>query len=526
MTGISVSDLKTENFQKKKKRRFIPNFSSMSNDYSNPETKKRQNENQKEQQTSHTTDNKLTTNWQQTSHTTDNKLTTNWQQTDNKLATNWQQTSHTTDNKKTTNWQQTDNKLTTAVAFCELSGLQQILTKIVFYYCNENASDVTPPISISYLAEMAKSSIKSVKVTIQRLAKKGVISKHRFKNGRGGWTQYKIEKRIYSELLTSEQTGNKLTTNWQQTDNKLTTNWQQTSNKLATQLTTTSPSSNSLPNTKNTNTTNNQKHDQKREEEKEWGLIQTPEVLKKIGMGKLFIEQAKNKFQFSSKEFVGFLEAFAYDLENGELERLKQRKIQNLLGYFYGALRNGGYNSVTGNFKTSEEIGEEEAIAYLEQRKKGKEERKEKLTALLLEEWIESKTREEIIKLVPPMVYSPMGDLHMVLVKDYFIENEMGEFQRNLECDPKFKSSKDKTQEQLIAILKQKGAEKKEIVPPKVPYKPQNNNIDKLSGKLKDKNQERRHPPSEPSQNTKQKRQKNASDVSFRLDLDSKHLSN
>jgi len=355
------------------------------------------------------TSNKLTTNWQQTSNKGATKLATKGQQTSNKIKAGTL-TSAQSGNKLdsqlatevATKGQQTNNKVATILGFCELTGLQKTLTEIIFTYCKENASELTPPISISHLAQTAGSPVRSVKVTIQRLAKKGILSKDKFKNGRGGWTQYRIEKGIYSELLRIES-GNKLTTKWQQTSNKL-------DSQLATQLATSIPSSSSSINT-NTNTT-------KDDDFVEWDLIQTPESLKELGFGKSHIDQIKNKFQFTAEEVSKFLESFAYDLQSGERERLKKRGI-NPLGYFFGAMKQGGYNSVSEGFKTSEELGEEEQLKKLEQRKTEKEKRRKKIYDLEFENWIEESSREELEALEKP-IGEYLGPVHVGTLKEYF----------------------------------------------------------------------------------------------------------
>ena len=113
------------------------------------------------------------------------------------------------------------------------------------------------------------------------------------------------------------------------------------------------------------------------------------------------------------------------------MERQNNRGIKNFIGYFFGALKQGGYNSVTSGFKSSEEIGEEETIARLEKRKKEREEKKQKLEELLFGEWLETKTKEELNTISHP-VGEPMGQFHLAALKSHFLEKEMVEFQKGL----------------------------------------------------------------------------------------------
>ena len=64
---------------------------------------------------------------------------------------------------------------------------------------------ISEEISVELLSEYSKTSLWSVKKSILRLMEKGVMSKHKFKNGRGGWTQYKLNQEIYDEISQLER---------------------------------------------------------------------------------------------------------------------------------------------------------------------------------------------------------------------------------------------------------------------------------------------------------------------------------
>ena len=123
------------------------------------------------------------------------------------------------------------------------------------------------------------------------------------------------------------------------------------------------------------------------------------------------------------------MEAFAYDLQNGEKERLKGRGI-NPIGYFFGAMKQGGYNSLSEGFKTSEEHAIDEMLARLETRAKKKEEKNKKLEDLLFKEWVETKSKNELVALEKP-VMDYMDSLHLASLKGYFLDNEMEEFKKS-----------------------------------------------------------------------------------------------
>ena len=64
--------------------------------------------------------------------------------------------------------------------------------------------------------------------------------------------------------------------------------------------------------------------------------------------------------------------------------------------------------------------------------KKEKEENKKRLENLAFEEWREKTPDEEIKELVPPGGWTPLGDMHLKVVKDYFEQNEMDNFLKGL----------------------------------------------------------------------------------------------
>ncbi len=363
---------------------------------------------------------KLVTKYQQTGNKQITKPITKYQQTGNKPVTKTEnkfvpktETSNKLPTKLATEvitkYQQTDNKPVTKTSFKQLSGLQKKLTEVIYSSCRENGNKVSHPLSINYLAEISQSTIGSIKMSTRRLVKKGVISKENFKNGRGGWTEYRISNEIYSEVLF-QQTDNKLITNHQQTSNKLPT-------KLVTKLVTNDSSSNS--NTLNTITTN-----------KILEQIQTPQNLKSLGFGIGHIKQLKEKFHLSIDEIQKNLESFAYDLDNGELERLKGRGIQNIIGYFFGAIKSGGYNSIINGFIPAEELAEQEMLERLERKKTERKEREIKLKELLFEEWLETKTKDDLVKINPPMI-NYMDSFHKAALKGYFVDNELEKFKQD-----------------------------------------------------------------------------------------------
>ncbi len=287
-----------------------------------------------------------------------------------------------------------------------LSGNESKILNFLFQNGYNRGKRITGQITLSGITETLKISSRNV-TTRTRLAKKGFITRKGGKRGNGGFGIYEIPKDIYQELIM----------------HKVTIREPLGSHKVSHGITdrvTSSPSS-SINNTITTKKDGNWLQD-----------IQTPENLKTLGLGVNHVKQLKDKFSLSSEEIQQGLEAFSYDLSNGELERLKKRGIQNIIGYFFGAMKNGGYNSVKEDFITAEDLAEKEMLERLEKIKNERINRKNKIEELLFNEWLETKSKEELTKIEPPLT-NYMDTFHRTTLKQYFLNNEMVEFNKGFQ---------------------------------------------------------------------------------------------
>ena len=173
------------------------------------------------------------------------------------------------------NYQQSGSKVVAKINIQQLSGLQHNLLKVLYYSCRNKGQKQTEPFSIEYLKESLQTTSGTIKNAVHRLIKKGFISKYKFKNGRGGWTQYKLTESTYTAMIQSES------------DSKVVANYQQSGSKLVAQVVaqpvaSISSSSSSI----NTTTTRT---------EKSLEIIQIPLNLKNLGFGIGHIKQLKRK---------------------------------------------------------------------------------------------------------------------------------------------------------------------------------------------------------------------------------------
>ncbi len=215
-------------------------------------------------------------------------------------------------------YKQTGSKLVAKTGFQELTGIQKNLVEIIYQSCRRNGEKISSPTSVDYLSSALQTSAGTIKNAIIRLVRKGVLSKESFKNGRGGWTQYRLLEGTYQDLLQHES------------DSKVIANYEQTGSKVVAQLVAqpvaSSPSSSSYI----INTTTTREGDG-------WNLISIPSSLKEIGCGSSQIQQLANLGMLNPLDVQESLEAFAYDLDAG-----KVRSQGSKLGFIMGILRKSG----------------------------------------------------------------------------------------------------------------------------------------------------------------------------------------
>jgi len=293
----------------------------------------------------------------------------------------------------------------------ELSKQEDSLLKYLFEVCSSLGQRKTPKIANHTVAALLQTTSGTLRNLLLRLKKKNFLIVLKTKNGPSGWRTYELPEATYKHL--SDQRN--LTRASLEREESVSRASQNASLGASPAL----PSSNSS-NIINTITTR----------EDDWvQLIQTPLNLKNLGLGQGHIKQLKEKFFLTPEQIQHGLEAFAYDLEKGELERLKSRGVQNIIGYFFGAMKSGGYNPINEGFITAEDLAEKEMIERLENRKKERKERSEKLIDLLFAEWLETKSREELIKIQNP-IHQYLDMFHKADLKNHFKKNEMELFRR------------------------------------------------------------------------------------------------
>ena len=299
------------------------------------------------------------------------------------------------------------SKVVAKSTFFQLAGLQKNLIKIFYFSCKTNGQKTTKPLSMQYLKETLKTSIGTLKNAVRRLIIKGFITKHSFKDGRGGWTQYKLENFVYTELLENES-GSKVVAFKGESSSKVVA-------QVVAQVVADRPSSSSS--NLNTTTTSVNKTDKNGYLD----VVKIPEEIKKIGFRETQIEQISKIGKLSVEELETSLEHFSFDLGEGHI-----RAKTNPLNMLMGILRHGVYTS--SEYLKEEETALENELRGLRERKKRRDDLLKEKQELLFEEWLEPKSKDEIVAIVPTPMNSNefyMQGIHKELLFNHFVENEM-----------------------------------------------------------------------------------------------------
>jgi predicted transcriptional regulator len=258
------------------------------------------------------TEDKVETNQGQT----EDKVGSNSRQTRDKLGTNWGQSRVQTRDNKTlkpeTNQRQTEDKVESSSTVFSLLGNERKIIFFIFQHCKNNRQRYTEPLTIEHITLSCEINTFSTKKSIQRLEKKGLLGRHSFKNGRGGWTQYELPDHVYQNLL-HEESRDKLKTKWGQTGDKV-------ESKLETK-----PETNLLSSNNNINNITTTLPD-------EWSEIDIkPYSL--FGFGKTQLKQLASLNTISVRCVEESLHEFLYDFENKLLRpSMAKSPLNNLMG--------------------------------------------------------------------------------------------------------------------------------------------------------------------------------------------------
>lgn len=295
---------------------------------------------------------------------------------------------------------QTEVKLEPKIPFAEITGLQRRITFFIHDICQNILAHETYPLAVDSIATHCKSTKNSIRKAIQRLENKGILIRHYFKSGRGGWTQYKISEAVYQEI----------------NEYKLKPNLSQTEAKVGTELRPkpepTAPSSSSGY-IINKNTTTGEVETISFA----WQSVDiTP--LKDIGFTLTHLQQIAQQERLTVDVVQDSIYAFAFDLEQNN----KQTSLRSSpLNYFMGILRNGKPYAPPGNYESPAD----KAMRFYVESKKEQEKKRQSLLNEALEfsfqEWLSGISDEVKNQIIPPEIKKLQSEQpKRAVLKQYF----------------------------------------------------------------------------------------------------------
>ena len=288
-----------------------------------------------------------------------------------------------------------------------LTGKEALLAETIFRHCQNSGCLETKEITSEYLRKTLEVSPRRLRNLVERLTKKGIFEVTFSKRGNGGTRRFKLLQEHYQNLSFYELASNKPAISQQLASNK-------PADKPADKPA--SGSSSSSDHIYKTTTTG------KNEEKRLLGGVSIPEEVKKIGFGVLQIQQLGKIESLTVERVQESLDHFAFDLTEG-----KTVIKTNPLNFLMGSLRNGGYTS--SGYVEEEQGALDRQLALLSERNEKRKREKEKLEELLFGEWLETKTKEELVGIEEPGLDGYMGIFHKNALKCHFVEKEMLLFQ-------------------------------------------------------------------------------------------------
>ena len=303
-------------------------------------------------------------------------------------------------------YEQSGSKVVAKSSFQELTGIQKKITEIVYNSCRRNGEKISSPITIEYLSNILETSSGTVKNAILRLQKKNILTKEISKNGRGGWTQYKLHNETYQDLLQYES-DSKVVAKYEQSGSKVVA---QPVAKQVARLPSSSSSDLLIKKLIKKNTTTTTPLDE--------GLgIDIPDNLKEIGFGASQISHVFNnaKNPLTPQELQDSLDAFSYDLKQ-ELIKPKTSPLNFLMGVL---LKRGAYTSEAILIESKKEI--ESYMKTIKELEISMEDLKSVNKQKQFEKWLETIPDDERNKIVPPSPLIKTGSRYqLVMLKDYW----------------------------------------------------------------------------------------------------------
>jgi hypothetical protein len=257
-----------------------------------------------------------------------------------------------------------------------------VTTKTVLYYIFRKAKEVkclvTPPLKKNDLLKDCGLNLNTIKSVLQRLSHYKFIKLEKYQRGPFGWTRYSIRESLYNQLLHDYNFD----------------------------------PGHSTPGPKSWETNN--------VEQKFSGVgedLTIPDNLKELGFNMGHVKQLQ-KMQITNDKIQTSLDAFAFDMQDKEFKQ----KIRSPLSVFMKVAKTEGeYISSRGYISPEDEIMQQ-MIQLKKDRALHAKKQQDELLNLSFNEWLATKTKDEITKIAPPSG-DYLGPLHKAELKNWYQEN-------------------------------------------------------------------------------------------------------
>jgi hypothetical protein len=270
------------------------------------------------------------------------------------------------------------------------------------------------------LATMSAQTIDGVKTALRRLREKKLIELGEFKRGATkGWTSYLILE-PGREVLSSTAEALRVNMNW--APNRVP---QRVQKRVQNRVLSSSSSSLDLLDT--TTTDRAQNFERNSANDPSVGIDCSP--LADIGFKTSHARQALREGLITADQLQESIHHFAFDLHyNNKEKQLKGPAIN----YFMGIIRKGPY-APPPNFESAEEIQLRVYLEGKEQQLKRRRETEDRIRTVQCEEWIESLSFEDKLRLAPPTEFSRVGSPgHSATLQEYFAQVVWPELRKDL----------------------------------------------------------------------------------------------
>jgi hypothetical protein len=286
------------------------------------------------------------------------------------------------------------------LSFMALVGLQRNALLLIYDSCRMTASKTSAPICIQNIVIALETTVAAARKALQRLEQKGYIARSSYKDGRGGWTQYRMQDLVYNALLINE-TRAKVEPKLSQTRAKV-------EPQPEPQPEPTPPSSSRVLILKNSTTTN---------------LLD----ISTIDVGSIF------QHGITSSVLLRCIELYP-NLTLDQLEVLVARfaefikdpknRVQNARGFFISLAEQASKGQVPlDHIETPDERLMREYVLQQEQAKHRRSELEQKAQEFEFETWAENLSSEDKLHLVPENSFLKLGTApYKAMLKRHFVE--------------------------------------------------------------------------------------------------------